>query len=110
VLDNPDAGRGPVLLGSRIEDPGLPTVLVYGHGDVVRGEPQRWRKGLDPWLVTVEGDKVYGRGVVDNKGQHLIAIEALRAVLAARGRLGFNAKVLERISTLLNRRASATRW
>jgi acetylornithine deacetylase/succinyl-diaminopimelate desuccinylase-like protein len=99
-----------VLLGSRIEDPGLPTVLVYGHGDVVRGEPQRWRKGLDPWLVTVEGDKVYGRGVVDNKGQHLIAIEALRAVLAARGRLGFNAKVLERISTLLNRRASATRW
>jgi acetylornithine deacetylase/succinyl-diaminopimelate desuccinylase-like protein len=94
VLDNPEAGRGPVLVASRIEDPGLPTVLVYGHGDVVRGEPQRWRQGLDPWSVTVEGDRVYGRGVVDNKGQHLIAIEALRAVLAVRGRLGFNAKVL----------------
>ena len=94
VLDNPEAGRGPVLVASRIEDTKLPTVLVYGHGDVVRGEPQRWRAGLDPWSVTVEGDKVFGRGVVDNKGQHLIAIEALRAVLAVRGRLGFNAKVL----------------
>ena len=94
VLDNPEAGRGPVLVAHRIEDPALPTVLVYGHGDVVRGEPQRWREGLDPWSVTVEGDKVYGRGVVDNKGQHLIAIEALRAVLAVQGRLGFNAKVL----------------
>ena len=94
VLDNPLAGRGPVMVASRIEDPALPTVLVYGHGDVVRGEPARWRAGLDPWAVTVEGDRVYGRGVVDNKGQHLIAIEALRAVIAARGRLGFNAKVL----------------
>ena len=94
VLDNPQAGRGPVMIASRIENPALPTVLIYGHGDVVRGEPARWRVGLDPWAVTVEGDRVYGRGVVDNKGQHLIAIEALRAVIAARGRLGFNAKVL----------------
>jgi len=94
VLDNSRAGRGPVLVASRIEDAALPTVLVYGHGDVVRGEPKRWRAGLDPWAVTVEGDKIYGRGVVDNKGQHLIAIEALRAVIATRGRLGFNAKVL----------------
>lgn len=94
VLDNPAPGRGPVLVASRIEGAGLPTVLIYGHGDVVRGEPKRWRAGLDPWAVTVEGDRVYGRGVVDNKGQHLIAIEALRAVIAARGRLGFNAKVL----------------
>ena len=94
VLANPLAGRGPVMVASRIEDPALPTVLVYGHGDVVRGEPARWQAGLDPWAVTVEGDRVYGRGVVDNKGQHLIAIEALRAVIAARGRLGFNAKVL----------------
>jgi len=36
VLDNPDASAGPVLVARRIEDPALPTVLVYGHGDVVR--------------------------------------------------------------------------
>jgi acetylornithine deacetylase/succinyl-diaminopimelate desuccinylase-like protein len=93
VLENPNAGRGPAMLASRIEDPSLPTVLVYGHGDVVRGLGGTWSEGRDPWAVTEAGDRWYGRGTVDNKGQHLIAIEALRAVLAERGRLGFNAKV-----------------
>jgi acetylornithine deacetylase/succinyl-diaminopimelate desuccinylase-like protein len=83
-----------VLLGTRIEDPARPTVLLYGHGDVVRAMPERWRAGLDPWKVTVEGDRIYGRGVVDNKGQHLLAIDALRAVLAERGQLGFNMKIM----------------
>ena len=94
ILDNPVEGRGPVLLGTRAEDPDLPTVLVYGHGDVVHGMPERWRAGLDPWRVAVEGERIYGRGVADNKGQHLIALESLRAVLETRGRLGFNAKFL----------------
>ncbi|MBB3899718.1 M20/M25/M40 family metallo-hydrolase [Roseococcus suduntuyensis] len=92
VIPNP--GFGPVYVGTRIEDPALPTILVYGHGDVVRGLAGKWTDGLDPFAVTVKGDKWYGRGTVDNKGQHLIAIEALRAVIAERGRLGFNAKVL----------------
>lgn len=78
-----------------MEDPALPTVLIYGHGDVVRGLANKWSHGLDPWQVTVQGEKWYGRGTVDNKGQHLIAIEALRAVLDERaGRLGFNVKLL----------------
>ena len=94
VLDNPDPIHGPVLIGTCIEDASLPTVLIYGHGDVVRAMPERWRPGLDPWALTIEGDRIYGRGVVDNKGQHLLAFEALRAVLAERGRLGFNAKVM----------------
>ena len=94
VLDNPDAARGPVLLATRIEDAALPTVLVYGHGDVVRGMPERWKSGLDPWRLKVDGDRIYGRGVVDNKGQHLLAIDAMRALIEAQGRLGFNAKIL----------------
>jgi acetylornithine deacetylase/succinyl-diaminopimelate desuccinylase-like protein len=95
VLDNPNPGRGPVFVARRIEDAALPTILVYGHGDVVRGLAGRWTDGLDPWQVTVRGERWYGRGTVDNKGQHLVAIEALRAVLAERGgRLGFNATVL----------------
>jgi acetylornithine deacetylase/succinyl-diaminopimelate desuccinylase-like protein len=94
VLANPRAGRGPVFVATRIEDPALPTVLVYGHGDVVRGLAPKWSEGMDPWQVTLRGDRWYGRGTVDNKGQHLIAIEALRHVIAERGRLGFNAKVL----------------
>lgn len=94
VLDNPQPEHGPVLLGTRIEDPALPTVLLYGHGDVVRAMPERWRPGLDPWTLTIEGDRIYGRGTVDNKGQHLLAVDALRAVLAERGRLGFNVKAM----------------
>jgi acetylornithine deacetylase/succinyl-diaminopimelate desuccinylase-like protein len=95
VIENPRLGRGPVFIGVRMEELSLPTVLVYGHGDVVRGLPDEWSNGLEPWRITVEGDKWYGRGTVDNKGQHLIAIEALRAVLAERGgRLGFNVKLL----------------
>jgi len=92
ILDNPEPGRGPALLATRFEAADVPTVLIYGHGDVVRGMAGRWQDGIDPWAVTVTGDRVYGRGVVDNKGQHLLALAALRAVIATRGRLGFNAK------------------
>jgi acetylornithine deacetylase/succinyl-diaminopimelate desuccinylase-like protein len=94
VLPNPVAGAGPFLFAERIEDTALATVLTYGHGDVIRGQEDRWRAGLDPWTVTVEGDKVYGRGTADNKGQHLINLRALANVLAGRGRLGFNSKFL----------------
>ncbi|HEX3398933.1 MAG TPA: M20/M25/M40 family metallo-hydrolase [Acetobacteraceae bacterium] len=94
VHDNPRTEFGPFLVGTRIEDPSLPTMLVYGHGDVVRAMPERWRSDLDPWRLHIEGDRIYGRGVVDNKGQHLLALEALSAVIAERGGLGFNVKFL----------------
>ena len=48
VVDNP-AGDYPLLVATRHEGGELPTVLVYGHGDVVLGEPERWRPGLDPF-------------------------------------------------------------
>ena len=35
-----------------------------------------------------------GAGTADNKGQHTINLAALARVAAARGRLGFNAKLL----------------
>ena len=95
IVDNPAAGAGPFLVGHRHEGDGLPTVLTYGHGDVVRGYDAQWREGLGPWRVTVEGERWYGRGTADNKGQHSINLAALQAVLRARGgKLGFNLKVL----------------
>jgi acetylornithine deacetylase/succinyl-diaminopimelate desuccinylase-like protein len=95
VFDNPSAGYGPFLIGSRIEDPALPTVFSYGHGDVIRGQDAQWRKGLAPWKVTVEGERIYGRGTADNKGQHTINLAALETVIRARGgKLGFNLKML----------------
>jgi acetylornithine deacetylase/succinyl-diaminopimelate desuccinylase-like protein len=94
ILDNPLGKGPPFLVAERIEDPDLVTVLLYGHGDTVRGLDDLWRSGLSPWTLTVEGDHIYGRGTADNKGQHSINIAALAAVVAVRGRLGFNAKFL----------------
>ena len=89
------AGFGPILTAERIEDRGRPTVLTYGHGDTVRGLEDQWRAGLDPWRLTEEGDRWYGRGSADNKGQHAVNLSALEAVLAERGgKLGFNLKLV----------------
>src|SRR5690349_11730897 len=94
LIESP-SGKGPYLLAEHIEDARLPTVLTYGHGDVVDGMAGEWRDNLDPWRTTIRGERVYGRGTADNKGQHSINMSALRIVREARGgRLGFNAKFI----------------
>ena len=92
ILDNPSGP--PFLVAERMEEDTAFTVLIYGHGDTVRGLDDLWRAGLSPWVLTVEGERLYGRGTADNKGQHSVNIAALAAVLAERGRLGFNTKIL----------------
>jgi acetylornithine deacetylase/succinyl-diaminopimelate desuccinylase-like protein len=94
VIDNPVGKFGPFMVARRIEDPSKPTVLTYGHGDVIRGLDDQWRQGLSPWNIVVEGDRIYGRGTADNKGQHTINIAALQAVMEERGSLGFNSTIL----------------
>jgi acetylornithine deacetylase/succinyl-diaminopimelate desuccinylase-like protein len=70
VHENPSPLGGPIIVGRRVESPELPTVLCYGHADVVTGQEGLWRDGLDPWALTIEGEHWYGRGSADNKGQH----------------------------------------
>ncbi len=94
VYPNPVAGGGPVLLATRHEDDARPTVLGYGHGDVIRGQEGRWAEDRDPWTIDQSGDKLYGRGTADNKGQHTLNMAALEHVLAERGSLGFNCKFM----------------
>ncbi len=94
VYDNPIEGMGPVLLAERFEGEDLTTVLGYGHGDVVRGQEGQWKDGRDPWVLARDGERVYGRGTADNKGQHSVHMGALRAVIETRGRLGFNSKFM----------------
>ncbi|QWG12546.1 M20 family metallopeptidase [Bradyrhizobium sediminis] len=94
LIESP-TGKGPYLVAEYREDASAPTVLMYGHGDVVDGMAGEWRDNLDPWRTTISGNRVYGRGTADNKGQHSINLAALRAVREARGgRLGFNAKFI----------------
>lgn len=94
ISPNPIGKYGPFLIAARIEDAKLPTVLTYGHGDVIRGQDEQWRSGLAPWKISVEKGRIYGRGTADNKGQHTINLAAVETVLRTRGRLGFNLKVL----------------
>ena len=64
-------------------DNDAPTVLVYGHYDVQPVDPDAWETPpFEPIRREVDGDELlYGRGTVDNKGQHftyLCAVDALR--------------------------------
>jgi acetylornithine deacetylase/succinyl-diaminopimelate desuccinylase-like protein len=93
VYDSP-VGKSPFLIATRIEGNDLPTVLSYGHGDVIRGLEPQWRAGFNPWQLREEGERIYGRGTADNKGQHTINLGALASVLKTRGKLGFNVKLL----------------
>jgi acetylornithine deacetylase/succinyl-diaminopimelate desuccinylase-like protein len=94
LIESP-TGRSPFVLAEYRDNPAAPTVLMYGHGDVVGGMAGEWRDDLDPWQATPVGSKIYGRGTADNKGQHSIILSAMRAVHQARGgRLGFNAKFI----------------
>ncbi len=95
IHPNPQAPFGPFLVATRHEADHLPTVLMYGHGDVIRGQDKSWTCGQGPWQLAQDGERLYGRGTADNKGQHSINIAALAQVLAVRGgRLGFNVKWL----------------
>ena len=94
IHPNPAPDAGPILVAERIEDAALPTILSYGHGDVIRAQTDQWRDGLHPFRLVDEGERLYGRDTADNKGQHLINLAALRAVLDARGSLGFNVRLL----------------
>jgi acetylornithine deacetylase/succinyl-diaminopimelate desuccinylase-like protein len=94
VFENPRPNGGPFLVARRHEGDDLPTVMTYGHGDVVRGYDDQWREGLNPWVITEEGDRWYGRGTADNKAQHTINLAAMKTVLEARGHLGFNVVAL----------------
>ena len=69
-----------------------PTVLVYGHYDVV---PAVMEDGWDtpPFEPVVKDGKVYARGATDNKGQLFIHMKALEAYLESGG-APVNVKIL----------------
>lgn len=79
----------PMVLGKRIEDPDLPTVLLYGHYDVQPADPlELWHS--PPFEPTVRNGRLYARGVGDNKGQHTAHLFAIESLLAVNGKLPCN--------------------
>jgi acetylornithine deacetylase/succinyl-diaminopimelate desuccinylase-like protein len=69
----------PVVFGQKIKGDELPTVLIYGHYDVMPAEPlEKWVS--DPFQPEIRDGKIYARGADDDKGQsfmHLKAFEYL---------------------------------
>ncbi|MCW5882832.1 MAG: dipeptidase [Anaerolineae bacterium] len=93
VAAMPTAGY-PVVYGEWLgAGPDKPTVLVYGHYDVV---PALLEDGWDtpPFEPAVKGGKVYARGATDNKGQLFIHVKALEAYLKTAGSAPVNVKFL----------------
>ncbi|MCA1691060.1 MAG: dipeptidase, partial [Actinobacteria bacterium] len=87
-------GGAPSVYGDHLHaGPDAPTALVYGHHDVQPVDP------LDEWTsppfepVVVDGE-CRGRGAVDDKGQVLYQVEAVRGLLGAEGGILVNLKFL----------------
>jgi acetylornithine deacetylase/succinyl-diaminopimelate desuccinylase-like protein len=80
-----EPGRPAVFAHWPSDDPGAPTVLVYGHHDVQPVEPlSEWHS---PPFEPVERDgQLLARGASDDKGQVLFHTLGVRACLAAGGR------------------------
>jgi acetylornithine deacetylase/succinyl-diaminopimelate desuccinylase-like protein len=89
----PTAGHPVVFAEWLGAGPEKPTVLVYGHYDVV---PAVMEDGWDnPPFEPVEKDgKIYARGATDNKGQLFIHVKALESYLEACGEAPVNVKIL----------------
>ena len=69
-----------------------PTALIYGHYDVQPVDPLNlWITG--PFTPTVRGDCIYARGISDMKGQMMVALDAIEAILKT-GPLPINFKFL----------------
>lgn len=65
----------PVTYGEKIIDPNLPTVLVYGHMDVMPVDPlDLWNS--DPFEPIIKDEKIYARGADDDKGQAFMHVKA----------------------------------
>ncbi|HMM11714.1 MAG TPA: dipeptidase [Bacteroidales bacterium] len=82
----------PVVYGEKIIDPALPTVLVYGHYDVMPVDPlELWKS--PPFEPEVRDGKIYARGADDDKGQAFMHAKAFETMVST-GNLPCNVKFM----------------
>ena len=93
VVEIIPTGGHPCVLAEWIVDPGAPTILVYGHYDVQPPDPlDKWRS--PPFQPEVRDDRLYARGVSDDKGPLSVALHVLRGFHETEGAPPLNVKVL----------------
>ena len=82
----------PVVYGEKIIDPKKPTVLVYGHMDVMPVEPiAEWR--TSPFEPVIKDGKIWARGADDDKGQSFMQAKAFEFMVKT-GQLPCNVKFM----------------
>ncbi|WP_163709253.1 dipeptidase [Mangrovibacterium lignilyticum] len=76
-----ETAGNPVTYGEKIIDPAKPTVLVYGHMDVMPVEPlELWKTA--PFDPQIRDGKIYARGADDDKGQSFMHAKAFEYMVA----------------------------
>lgn len=82
----------PMVYGEYHVADDAPTVLVYGHYDVMPAEPlELWKS--NPFEPDVRDGRLYARGADDDKGQSLIQVKAFE-YLVKEGRMKANVKFI----------------
>ena len=82
----------PVVFGEKKVDPKAPTILVYGHYDVMPVDPLKlWHS--DPFEPEIRDGAIYARGANDDKGQTFMHIKAFE-YLVRTGKLRHNVKFI----------------
>ena len=82
----------PVVYAERIISPDVPTVLVYGHYDVMPPEPlELWKSS--PFEPEIRDGYVWARGADDDKGQSMIQVKGFETALRE-GLLACNVKFI----------------
>ncbi|WP_130472230.1 dipeptidase [Candidatus Magnetaquicoccus inordinatus] len=79
----------PIVTASWRQAPGRPTVLIYGHYDVQPVDPlSLWIS--PPFAPRWQNERIFARGATDDKGQLLMHIQAVAALLHSNGSLPVN--------------------
>ena len=83
----------PAVYGEWLHAPGKPTILIYGHFDVMPPGPLHlWTS--PPFAPELRDGRLYGRGATDDKGNMFVPILATEALLQTVGKLPLNVKFI----------------
>ena len=83
----------PIVSASWLRAAGRPTLLIYGHYDVVPVEPlSEWH--TPPFTPMLKNDNLHARGAADDKGQLFSHIKAIESYLKTERALPVNVKCI----------------
>ena len=92
-VDVSETGGHPIVYADWLHAAGAPTVLLYGHYDVQPVDPlDEWQ--APPFEPVVRDGRVLARGASDDKSNVSIALSAAEALLATRGALPLNLRLV----------------